>query len=187
MARTAPFTEPDLVKLDGDPIPGTPVKRGPGRPRKNPDAPPATRAPRGNQGKIAARTPTGQIMSEAEMIATVREEIYMWLSMGVGMWEAIDEECASVLLEPVRVPAARGMAEVERLEAITDRMVAIIARNKKTLAYLAKTGILKDIFMLGSLLMPVAKTVYKNHAGGGHGKANQDADLAQYGPYRPGA
>lgn len=185
MARRAPRT-PDTDTpadtdnpwlLPDDPAPADPPRRGPGRPRK------AT----GNAGQIAVRDQTtGQIMSEASQKAKVKRELYLWLSMVVGAAEIRDPECAGLFLQPVEIPGTKQ--PVERLEAIVDRLVEIIARHKPTLAFMAKSGPVGDVALLGSLLLPIGRQIWRAHGpnGTGHGE-EPTSDLTGYAPYAPAA
>lgn len=181
--RNAEVTEDDrapfAAELDRDPEPDVAPRRGPGRPRKTA---PATAT--GNAGNIAVRNEKGQILSKAQKIAKVREEGYFWLSMVAAGWEIRDPECAGVLTESVTI---RGK-EVERLEAITDRLVGIVAKYDDLLDFLAKSGVIGEAAMLGTLLWPVGKRVLKHHGPTGIGHQTPEesyADRAQYPAYVP--
>jgi hypothetical protein len=150
----APVDEDDPKLLERDPEPEVAPRRGPGRPRKV----------AGNAGLIPARDESGKIMSEAQMIAKVRDELHLWLSMAVGAWEFRDPDCAGLFLEKVEI---RGR-KVERLEAICDRLVSIIARNKTLLATMTKTGVIGEAAALGTLIWPVAKAMMAAHGPNGH-------------------
>lgn len=155
------------LDLDQDP---TPVRRGPGRPRKT--TAPAPAKPVGSR-KITARTPTGRIASKQSMVSEARDEIEMLLTLGVMGWSARDPECAAVAEQQVPI--------------IADRMVAIIARNDKVLRKIAETGILGDIVKLAAATLPVIKAVWQAHGptGTGHGEA-PDVDLDRYPAYAAG-
>lgn len=169
------------LELDADPEPRAPRR---GRPRKT--TTPVKAA--GTRGKIPARTSSGQIMSKNAMISKVQGEIYTWLSLFAAAWEIRDPECASVLYEPATVPGPNGPAQVERLAAITDRLVAMIARNDAVLETLAKSGIIGDAAVLGGLLLPVGRQLWRAHGpmGVGHaqeGQESADDVAAQYPAY----
>lgn len=146
--------------LPADPQPKTPAKRGPGRPRK------AT----GNAGKIPTRNASGRIASKADMIATVKAQIYVVAAPLLAVWEIRDPECASVMSEPT-------MTGGDRLEEIIDRIVAIIARNTAVLEFMAKSTALADAGMLVTLLAPIAKKVWQHHGPNGFGHT-QDPEAA---------
>jgi hypothetical protein len=148
--------------------------------------PTATRTPRkrvgrpakavGNRGKISARSPSGRVMSKAQMIDKVSAEIYMYLSLAANGWELAEElrgvadPCARVLFEDVRVPTPDGVVVTERLAGVAERITSIVARNDKLLATVAKSGIIGDLAVLVTLLWPVGRLVVVNHLlGSGHG------------------
>lgn len=186
MAR-APLTDGgiELDKMDADPQPTT--RRGPGRPRKTEtaDAPKSA----GNRGKIAARTASGTIMSRAAMIAKVESELYTYFSLAVATWEIKDPECAGMMLEQVVLPTDSGPVRMERLAAIVNRLTAIIARNDRILAMLAKSGLIGEAAVLGSLLVPVGRQIWAAHGptGDGHARGVDDVTAEQYPAYRPTA
>ena len=154
------------------PDPRPRASRGAGRPRKT--------APKlaGNRGRIATRTASGRIMSEAQMVAKVRAELGMWLEIAAGGWEAADPECAASLFEPIRTGQPR-------LDAIADRLTAIVARNKTLLVSVSKTGIVGDVVALLALLAPVGKTMWQTHgpSGRGHSDTGVSDDLNNYPAY----
>lgn len=160
-----------LGELDQDPQPAATRTRT----RRTTKAAPAKAA--GNRGKIAARTSSGRIMTKAQMTAKVRAELYLWCSAGVAIWDDRDEECASVMFDAVNVPTPDGMVEQERLSAIVDKMVDMIARNDKTLEFLANTGLFGDAGVLLSLLVPIGKRVWKNH--GPNGLGHRPAEIVE--------
>lgn len=142
-----PLVEPASVPDDPRPR----AARSVGRPRKA----------AGTRGRIAARTPTGRIASERDMIAKVRAEVGMWLEVGAGAWEMADPDCAASLSEPMR----NGE---DRLDMIADQVTAMLGRHKGVLAFAANTGILSNAIMLIVALKEPAKAVYRAHGPGGH-------------------
>lgn len=154
-----------LDGLDADPTP----RATRGRPRKT------TAKGVGSRGRIPARTAAGRVMSHSAMVAKVSEEVYMYLSLAAAGFELRDPECVASLYEPVTVPGGSGPIEVERLRAIADRLVAMIARNKGLLEMAAKSGILGEIAVMLSLVIPVARTIWQAHgpSGTGHRPAEE--------------
>jgi len=183
-ARKAVIDDPDLgamESLDGDPAPAA-TRRGPGRPRKT-----AVKAA-GNRGQIPTRTSGGRIMSKAAMQSKVAGEIYAYVSMAAAGWELRDPECAGILYETVTIPGPGGPVQVERLQAIVDRIVAMISRSDDLLKRFADSGILGELAVLGTLMFPLAAGLWKAHgpAGNGHGPAGEGAyDADRYPAYAP--
>jgi len=162
---------PGLDDLAPDPVPtalrgrapraSTPAKRGPGRPRGT-----------------GPRTAGGRLMSKDAMRAKVAAELYTYLSLFAAGWELRDPQCAQVLFEPVVLPTDAGPVESERLQAIVDRLVAIISRNNAVLETLAKSGVIGELAILGHLMFPIVKAVWQAHgpAGIGHATPEEAAD-----------
>lgn len=152
----APF--PELAELDpaaADPTPGqAPKRRG---------RPPGSTNKTGTRGRIATRTPSGRIASKAQMQAKVREEVELWLSLGQGLWETRDPECAST-------------ASPERIATIADSLTALIARSPRLLEYAASSGVIGDVIRLITAAAPIVVAVLKAHGPAGHGHS-QDADI----------
>lgn len=73
-------------------------------------------------------------------------------------------------------------AEMTRLEAIVDHIVAIIARNGAVLELMAKSGLMIEISMLAGLLAPIGKALWKAHGpnGLGHDPNQVGYDPADY-------
>jgi hypothetical protein len=159
-----------------DDLPQDPAPKRRGRPPGSPNR----AKPAGNRGKIPARTADGKVMSNAQMVAKVKAELYTLAAMGVAIWDFQDHECASIMEEPT----ATGQ---DRLEAIIDHIVAMISRSPAVLKVLAGSGIIMDAGMFLAAVLPIAKRVWEHHGpnGIGHGdpveKANQYA--AQYPAY----
>lgn len=169
------------LPADGMPegVPADPVpKRGPGRPRKE------TATTQGNRGRVAARSSNGRIMSKAAMQAKVSAELYTYLSVMAAGFELRDPECAGVLFDQVSIPTPNGMMQVERLQGIVDRLVAMISRHDGMLETMAKSGIVGELAMLLHLLFPIGRAVWAAHGPGGRGHSNEHgtADYAQQFP-----
>jgi hypothetical protein len=98
------------------------------------------------------------------MKAKVATELYGFASMFAGIW-GMRDPCAAVLAEVVPTPEG----DRERLEAIVMRTVDILARNDSVLGALAKSGLIGEIGMLGSLLYPVGKQIWQAHGPNGTG------------------
>ena len=155
--RSATATDPDTAALAGlddlppDPAPAAPKRRGrpPGSGTKKPTIP----ARRGN----------GTIMSQSEMIDAVKGQLMMLVLPAAAAWEMRDPECASVLSDEVN---AKGDT---RLEAIIDRMMAMISRQPAVLAFMAKNTLLLELGQMATLLTPVIKQVWKAHGPTGTG------------------
>lgn len=165
MPRRTPLADAELDGLDNLPADppaktATPARRGPGRPKGST-----------TKGRIPVRTSTGKIASRAEMIATVKGQIYVIVAPAAAMWEIRDPECAEVLHEPT----ATGE---DRLEAIVDRIVAMIARNSGVLEFLAKSTLLADAGVLAMLLTPIIKKVWAHHGPMGVGHTTDPEALA---------
>ncbi len=121
-----------------------------------------TGRPPGRPRKIAARTPSGRIQSKASLMAQVQTEAEMYLTLFVGAWGMRDPECAEVANQQIPEIAAR--------------VVKILSRNETLLAKVADSGILGDVAMLISALMPVGRQVWRAHGPGGHGHAPVEVD-----------
>lgn len=169
MPRTALATAvPELESLGDLPADPAPGKRRPGRPRKT------AGATAGNKGRIPARNPNGSIMSKAAMVDNVKAQIFMVAAPLVAVWQFRDPDCSAALDEPM--PDG-----TDRLSAIVDSIVSIIARNDSVLSFMAKSGVMVDLGMLVTALMPVGKTVWKAHGPGGAGHG--DGQEARGGDY----
>lgn len=171
--ETPPIVDEVLPGLDGlnaDPQPVT--KRPPGRPRGS-----GTKA--AASSRIAHRAPSGKVLSKAQVMAQVSEEAHAILTMLIGAWGIKDEECAGVWFEGVQT--ASGVQE--RLAAVVDRVVALIARSDRLLALAAKGGLFAEIASMGALLMPVFKQVWSAHGPGGHGHAAPEQIAQDYARY----
>lgn len=156
-----------LENLPQDPKPAG-TRRPPGRPRGSK----TTTAP-AKKGGVAFRAPTGKAMSKDQVKHKVATELYGFASMFVGLLGMKDPDCAGLLTEPVNTPNG----EQERLEAIVERTVNLLARSDKVLSGLATTGIIGEIAMLGSLLLPVARQVWQAHGPNGHGHGEKEENL----------
>lgn len=154
-------------ELDTEGAPQTPAKATPARARSRARATGTTGTGR---GKIGVRTPTGQIMSEAQMRDKVRTDVYAYLVMAAGGWSMVDP-CGDLLFETVTKPPQ--YAGMERVSAIAEKITDILARNKAVLAFVAKYGIIGDLAALGMLIAPLAKAVYAAHGPGGYGHGDQ--------------
>jgi hypothetical protein len=140
---------PGLEDMDPDP---TPTAARPTRARTR--RTPAKAA--GNRGRVAARTPSGRIMSQTAMRNKVREEIGMYLALMQGAWDLRDPICAQA-------------ATPERLDTIADRITSMIARSDSLLEMATKSGIIGDIVALLSAAFPIAREVWRAHGPGGIG------------------
>ena len=169
------------MDLDGDPTPGA-TRRGPGRPRKTALAPPVKAA--GNRGRISTRSKSGRIVSKDAMIAKVREDVYTYASLLHAAWDFKDPECASVWKEPVE-----SLGGQERLAALVDRLVGILARNDGMLAAAYSSGIFGEVAVIASIVFPAVKQVWRAHGPGGQGHATDERafDVGQYPAYSPAA
>jgi hypothetical protein len=126
-------------------------------------APAAPRGP-GRPRKMGPRTPSGRVMSKAQMVETVNREVTMYLLLGQAGWELRDPECASA-------------ATQDRIEIIAARLTNIIARNDKLLELATRTGIISDIVTLLHAAMPIARAVWAAHGPNGHGHEGQRAEV----------
>jgi hypothetical protein len=117
-------------------------------------------------------------MTKAQLKRNVAIEMYGFAQMFAGILGMKDPDCIEPLFEKVETPDGTQ----ERLAAIVDRTVNLLARSDKVLSGLATTGIIGEIAMLGGLLLPVAKQVWQAHGPGGHGhKTGENVDdLAKY-------
>jgi hypothetical protein len=165
--------------VPADPAP----KRGPGRPRKE------TATTQGNRSRVPARTASGKIMSKSAMQAKVAAELYTYLSLFAAGWEMRDPECAAVVYDQVTIPTERGPVQVERLQGVVDRMVAIISRNQAVLETMANSGIIGEIAMIGHLLWPIGRQLWSAHGPAGRGHTNEqeqgDDYASRYPAYTP--
>lgn len=137
------------VSLPGMPQ-DPPPKRGPGRPRKA-AAPPRDKA-------------TGRITSVAAMKQSAIAQLHAMASMALGVL-SMKDDCAGMMFEEVDLP---GIGRKERLEALIERVVEILAKSPKALELVANSGILADGAIFGIILMPVIKQVWSAHGPGGH-------------------
>lgn len=157
---------PEMSDLDPDPQPVA-ARRGPGRPRK------ATTTGARGPGKIPARTSSGRVMSKAAMETKVRAEITTYLTLANAAFSLRDPECAAIV--EAQIPE------------ITDRAVALIARNESVLAVVAKSGIIGDILALVSALFPILRQMWAVHGPGGKGhdldESRGSIDADRYAPY----
>lgn len=122
------------------------------------------------------------------MQAKVSSEIYAYVSMAAAGWEMRDPECAGVLYEAVTIPGPGGPVEVQRLQAITDRIVAMISRNDDLLKKFSESGILGEIAVLGTLLFPIGRALWAHHGptGTGHQVGQGGGfDVDQFPAYSP--
>lgn len=110
----------------------------------------------GNRGKIATRTASGRIQSRASLVAQVKAEVYLYLTVVAGAWSLRDPWCAASLTE-------------ERIDALAGGIVDMISRNEKALEFAGRSGIFGDIAKIGSAALPVGIAVWKAHGPGGHG------------------
>jgi len=146
---------PGLDGLDQDPAPAA------ARPRRG--RPPGSRS-KSTITKSTPRSAAGRVLSKTQMKAKVATELYGFASMFAGIW-GMRDPCAAVLAEVVPTPEG----DRERLEAIVMRTVDILARNDSVLGALAKSGLIGEIGMLGSLLYPVGKQIWQAHGPNGTG------------------
>lgn len=169
MPRTARNTRPvnqaieDEIMAKELPADPEPAKRGRGRPR----------------GSTTSRASAGTSAGTAALKKQVHTELYAFASMFAGIWEMRDPECAAVLNEKINRPDG---SQARRLEEIITQTVDILARSDKVLAVLANAGLTGQLVMLGSLVMPVAKQVWKAHGpnGTGHGESEPVYDTRNY-------
>lgn len=160
-----PRRRPSTALIDDPGLPGepdldqdiTPPSRV-GRPRKTATssaAPPKRRPGRPpGSGSIAARDAGGKIMSVQQMKDEVAGELGMLLTLGVAGLELRDPDMASAFLEPVSLGR---LGEVDPIEGFVDRVVNLLARNQKALAYAAKGGIITDIGVAAYIALTVAR------------------------------
>lgn len=151
---------PGLENLAQDPQPA--AKRRPGRP-----------AGSVTKKRTATKAAPGDL-TKAQLKAKVKTELYAFASMGFEMWEINDPDCAGPWLDSVNTP----YGEMQRLEAIIDRMVDIMARNDSVLEFFAKTGVIGEGLMLGQLLMKPIKALIKAHGPGGTGHRRNEEEIA---------
>lgn len=163
------IVDESLPGMPQDPAPAG-AKRGPGRPRGS--------TTKKTTAKIGIRGSDGRAVSKAQLKQQVATELYGFASLFAGMWSLRDPICAGVLTEEVTLP---GLGTQERLAAIVDQAVEILARNDKVLTVLAAGGVIGQVGMLASLLMPVAKQVWHSHGPGGdqHG-IESEVDYEKY-------
>lgn len=175
--RTEVLVDQELtIDVPADPAP---AQRRPGRQRKE------TSTTQGNRGKVAARTPSGRIMSKAAMQSKVAAELYTYLSLFIAAGELRDPECFGMFGDVVTIPSADGPVQVERLQGVVDRMVAIISRNDTVLATMAQSGIIGELAVIGSLLFPVARQFYRAHGPGNRGHVNEQEAADGYADQYP--
>lgn len=182
-ASTALIDDPGLPgesDLDQD---VTPAKRGPGRPRKSTTAAPAKRPGRkpGSVSVTAARNASGQIMSKRQMMDNVAGELGLILTIGVGALELRDPEMAAAFIEPINLGR---LGEVDPIEGFTDRIVNLLARNEKALAYAAKGGVVTEVAIAGFIAFTVARRMGQISA---DRRTEGAVDLDGYPAYQPAA
>lgn len=154
---------PGTEGLEPDPQPGA-ARRPPGRPR-------GSRTNPAKKGIVNRSATTGKAMSKAQLKAHVANELYAFASMFVGLIGMKDPVCTQVLTEDVALPEGGTQ---ERLAAIVDRTVTLLARSDKALSTLATTGVIGEVVMLGSLLVPVARQVWHAHGPNGIGHKEEE-------------
>lgn len=173
-----PRKKPEIVDagIQDESLPGMPPdpqpveRRGPGRPRGSKTATKA--AP----PKMIRDTGTGRAMSKAQAKAKVATELYGFGSLLVGLWEMRDPECAAPWTEQVDIPGGRQ----ERLAAVVEKVVDIIARNDAALSALATSTMIGEGAILASLLWPPVKTVWRHHGPGGAGHHHGEDGAEDY-------
>lgn len=156
--------------LRQDPPPSDPPARR-GRPRKAAGGLIATKT----TNRAAARASNGRVMSKADMVAKVTEELRMWAELALMPWEIRDPECAATMRDEVTV---RGH-KMERIDAIVERAVAMVSRNPRLLAILASSGIVGEAIMLGTLLKDPVRQWMRVHGPGGIGHVTE-GEAAEY-------
>jgi hypothetical protein len=154
---------PSTALIDDPEMPGandldqdvTPAKRT-GRPRKTATAivAPKRRGRPPGSGSTAARDPGGRIMSVQQMKDEVAGELAMVATLLVAGLEMRDEDMAAAILEPVSLGR---LGEVDPIDGFTERVVNLLARYPKALAYAAKGGALTDIAVAATILVTVGK------------------------------
>jgi hypothetical protein len=140
------------------------------------------RRPSAEAGTRTRSTGTTRASSTAAVRASVQAELHMYLELLAGAWALRDPVCAGVLIQPVTVPTAKGVVEMDRTEAIAQRITNILARYPKALTRLSKTGVIGDLVMTANLMWPVAAMVMQHHGPGGlRHEGEPDEDLSRYG------
>lgn len=164
------------MPLDGDPAPAA-ARRGPGRPRKVTGVPVKST---GNRGRVPARTAKGRIVSKEAMMAKVYADAYTYASLLHAAWDFKDPECAAVWMEPVE-----SLGGQQRLAALIERLVTIVARNDSMLAAAYNSGIFGEAAIMASLLFPPIKQLWKAHGpnGTGHQDQGEGFDADRYPAY----
>lgn len=123
---------------------------------------PAKRAPARASTRKAPRA-----LTEAQMVSKVRDEVGMYLSLIAGGWELKDPICAET-------------ATQERIDAVADKVTAIIARSSSALELASKTGIIGEIVGLIHALWPIAREVWRNHGPTGVGHKSLEEVEGEY-------
>ena len=134
--------------------------------------------------RLSSRSPAVRTTTTAALRASVQAELHTGLELLAGVWAVRDPVCSTVLTEPVQVPTAKGLVELDRTEAIAARIVNILARYPKVIKKLSETGVVMDFLMLGSLLWPIGVTIAAHHGPGGDRHEGRDEDLSAFAPHR---
>lgn len=167
--RTAKKAAPRLAgagELRDTELPGMPA----GALASDPEPKPTKRSPGRPRGTSKPKPPAAPSqMTKSDKMELLYTEAYAIASLVVGAWEIKDPECAGVFSDKVENPLTKERKE--RLEAIVMSSVRMVARHDGLLDVLAKGGVLAEIAILGSYLIPVGKQLWKAHGPNGHGHA----------------
>lgn len=153
--------------LDQDPQPAaTPVRRGPGRPRK-------TTTAKATQAKAPARGAGGRIVSKAALIKQANEEIGLFLELLAGVWSFRDPDCAAVAQEAI--------------PDVAKRVANMVARSDYLLRLVSSGGLLIEALGLATALKPVVTAVWRAHGpnGDGHGEREVTWSNDSFPAYNP--
>lgn len=159
--RTTPV-DPDAAALGADDIPlsGMGGLKADPAPRKSTGRKPTGRPAGRPRTRTGPRTADGRVMSKAAMVDKVTADLYGAAAL---LPLAVRDPCVNVLFDPV------DDAGTERVAAIIDRSVAMMARNTKVLETVAKVGLLADVITMIGLIAPIGVAVWAAHGPGGHG------------------
>jgi hypothetical protein len=145
-----------------------------------PASAPRKRAPRAAAGsprprsRAAGGAAAGRPPTKAQLRATAREEIGMWLTLFHAGWELRDPTCAQSLT-------------ADAVDTVADRVTAMVARSDGLLRIMGRAGVLSDAMMVITALREAVATVWHHHGPGGvgHGTDRSGEDVAAYPAYRP--
>lgn len=115
-----------------------------------------------------------QKVSTAKLAKQVADDFCTLIEGGAAMWSMTDQCCAPVLEQQAR--------------PISDALAAILARNPRLLEKFANADMAVYTMQTAALLralLPVGRSVYRNHIGKSGEAAHDDAGLDQFPVYRP--